>query len=57
VAYSSRAGSMGPTLGSFAHEEDARAFIKQYGGEVLRFDQITPEMVTIDGGVVHDERM
>lgn len=57
VAYSRRMGSMGPTLASFAREEDARAFVKQYGGEVFRFDQVTPEMTTLDGGVLHDERM
>ncbi len=57
VAYSRRMGSMGPTLGAFAREEDARTFVKEHGGEVLRFDQITPEMTTLDGGVVHDERM
>jgi len=57
VAYSRRMGSMGPTLGAFAREEDARAFVKEYGGEVLRFDQVTPAMTTLDGGVMHDERM
>ncbi|MFZ4791414.1 MAG: nitrous oxide reductase accessory protein NosL [Candidatus Competibacteraceae bacterium] len=57
VAYSRRMGSMGPTLGAFAREEDAQNFVKEHGGEVFRFDQITPEMTTLDGGVVHDERM
>jgi copper chaperone NosL len=57
VAFSRRNGSMGPTLVSFAREEDAREFVKQYGGEVLRFEQVTPEMATLDGGVLHDERM
>ena len=57
VAYSRRMGSMGPTLGAFAREEDARSFVKEHGGEVLRFDQVTPAMTTLDGGVVHDERM
>lgn len=57
VTGSRRAGSMGPTLGSFAREEDARAFVKQYGGQVLRFDQVTPESVVLDGGVLQDERM
>jgi copper chaperone NosL len=57
VTGSKRAGSMGPTLGSFAREEDAREFIKQYGGQMLRFDQVRPETVTLDGGVLHDERM
>lgn len=57
VTGSKRAGSMGPTLGSFAREEDARAFVNQYGGQLLRFDQVTPETVVLDGGVLHDERM
>ena len=57
VAFSRRNGSMGPTLASFAHEEDAREFVQQYGGEMFRFDQVTPEMATLDGGVLHDERM
>ena len=57
VTGSKRAGSMGPTLGSFVREEDAQAFVKQYGGQVLRFDPVTPETVVLDGGVLHDERM
>lgn len=57
VAFSRRNGSMGPTLASFAREEDAREFVKQYGGEVFRFDQVTPEMATLDGGVLNDEGM
>ena len=57
VGFSRRNGSMGPTLASFAREEDAREFIKQYGGELFRFDQVTPEMATLDGGVLNDEGM
>lgn len=57
VAFSKRLGSMGPTLASFAREEEARQFIKEYGGELFRFNQITPEMTTLDGGVLKDERM
>ncbi len=57
VAYSRRMGSMGPTLASFGREEDAREFVKQHGGEVLPFDKVTPDMTTLDGGVLHDERM
>jgi len=57
VAYSRRMGSMGPTLASFAREEDARTFVGQHGGEVFRFEQVTPAMTTLDGGVLHDERM
>lgn len=48
-------GSMGPTLASFASEADAQAFVGRNGGKVLRFDQITIDMVALDGGVVRDE--
>lgn len=57
VVGSSRHGSMGPTLVSFAREEDSQAFVKQYGGKVLRFGEITLDMVALDGGVLRDERM
>jgi copper chaperone NosL len=50
-------GSMGPTLASFARIEDAQAFVKQYGGKVLRFDEVTVDMVALDGGAQHNERM
>ncbi|HRQ58242.1 MAG TPA: nitrous oxide reductase accessory protein NosL [Azoarcus taiwanensis] len=45
VAGSSRRGSMGPTLATFAVEADARSFAEEWGGEVLRFDQITIDSV------------
>ncbi len=48
---------MGPTLASFATEQDAQQFAKQHGGQLLRFDQVKPETVMLDSGVVHDERM
>lgn len=57
VLGSSMKGSMGPTLATFARAEDAQAFAKQYGGKVLRFDQITLDMVRLDGGVLRDEKM
>lgn len=57
VEGSKRRGSMGPTLASFARVEDAQAFVQKYGGKVLRFNEITPSMVTLDGGVAHDETM
>ncbi len=57
VAGSKRTGSMGPTLASFASNEDAEAFAKKYGGKVLRFDAVTIDMAALDGGVVRDERM
>ncbi len=57
VAGSKRHGSMGPTFASFAQEADARAFAEKEGGKVLRFDQVTPDMVTLDGGVLKDRHM
>jgi copper chaperone NosL len=57
VLGSSRKGSMGPTLGSFAREADAQAFATKYGGKVLRFEQVTLDMVSLNGGVLRDERM
>jgi copper chaperone NosL len=57
VAGAKRLGSMGPTFASFAREEDAQSFAKTYGGKVLKFADIRPEMVSLDGGALHDERM
>lgn len=50
-------GSMGPTLAAFAREQDAQSFAQRHGGKVLRFDQVTLDMVGMDGGAAHDERM
>lgn len=54
---SSRRGSMGPTIASFAAEADARAFAGEHGGEVKRFDDIRTDMVELDGGALHDHSM
>ncbi|MDP3872553.1 MAG: nitrous oxide reductase accessory protein NosL [Methyloversatilis sp.] len=54
---SSRHGSMGPTLASFAREADAVAFAREHGGTVLAFAQITADKVVLDGGALHDQRM
>ncbi|QDX82173.1 nitrous oxide reductase accessory protein NosL [Denitratisoma sp. DHT3] len=50
-------GSMGPTLVSFASETAAREFVAKQGGTVLSFAQVTPAMVNLDGGALHDQRM
>ena len=50
-------GSVGPTIASFAQVAEAAAFRDQHGGEVLRFDEVTPDMVVLDGGVLNDQRM
>lgn len=52
-----RHGSMGPTIGSFAQEADAKKFAAEYGGKVLRFAEITAGMVDLSGGALHDTRM
>ena len=54
VAGSKARGAMGPTLASFASESDASAFAAKEGGKVYRFEQITPDMVILDGGVLKD---
>jgi len=55
VAGSKARGAMGATLASFAREEDARAFAAREGGHVLRFEQVTPDMAVLDGGVLKDK--
>jgi len=54
VIGSKKTGSMGPTIAAFAHQADAEKFAKDNGGKVLRFDQVTPDMVNLNGGVMHD---
>jgi copper chaperone NosL len=57
VAGSKRHGSMGPTIVSFAAEADARAFAGQWGGKVLRFAEVRPEMADLGGGASQDTKM
>ena len=57
VRGSKRKGSMGPTFASFGSELDARQFIAQHGGELLRMPDIKPEMVDLRGGANLDSRM
>ncbi|HJV27793.1 MAG TPA: nitrous oxide reductase accessory protein NosL [Aromatoleum sp.] len=57
VVGSSRQGSMGPTIGSFGQEADARKFAEKYGGKVFPFSGITPDMAVLDGGALHDSKM
>jgi copper chaperone NosL len=52
-----RHGSMGPTIASFARDEDARRFTGDFGGRVLRFAEIKADMVDLSGGAKHDGRM
>ncbi|HMM76645.1 MAG TPA: nitrous oxide reductase accessory protein NosL [Gammaproteobacteria bacterium] len=57
VVGSKRRGSMGPTIASFAEREAAARFAGEYGGEVLPFGEIKPEMAILDGGALHDQHM
>jgi copper chaperone NosL len=43
-------GAMGPTLASFKTREDAQAFIEKHGGRLLRFKDITLEILATLGG-------
>lgn len=47
VAWQTLPGSMGPTLASFADRGQAMAFRQVHGGQVLRYRQITPELVSL----------
>jgi copper chaperone NosL len=57
VVGSSREGSMGPTIATFAEEKAATSFAGEYGGKVVKFGDVTPEMVDLTGGAGHDEHM
>lgn len=57
VGGSKRLGPMGPTLASFSAAADAERFAAEYGGEVLRFNDIDADRVILDGGALHDTRM
>lgn len=57
VLGSKKTGSMGPTLATFALQHDADQFAKAFGGKVLTFDKVTPDIVDLTGGVVNDEQM
>lgn len=57
VLGSKRHGSMGPTIASFAQESDAKKFAGQWGGKVLRYAEVKPEMVDLSGGALHDSKM
>ncbi len=57
VLGSKRRGSMGPTIASFLQEADAQAFATKNGGKVLRFAEVTRDMVDLSGGAKHDTKM
>ncbi|MDC8786442.1 nitrous oxide reductase accessory protein NosL [Roseateles koreensis] len=57
VLGSKRHGSMGATVASFVREDRARAFMKDWGGHLLRYSEIKADMVDLSGGALHDGRM
>ncbi|SCU98170.1 putative lipoprotein [Cupriavidus necator] len=57
VLGSRRRGPMGPTIVSFHQEAAARKFAASFGGEVMRFAAVKPEMLELCGGALHDSRM
>lgn len=57
VLGSRRQGSMGPTIASFSEQADAERFASEFGGRVVRFSEITPDMVDLRGGAAHDTTM
>lgn len=46
VGFQPLKGAMGPTLASFARRDDAQAFIRIHGGALLRYADVTPELVS-----------
>lgn len=57
VVGSKKAGSMGPTFGTFSSMDAAQAFVQAEGGKIVRFDQVTPAMLTMDSAAGHDNAM
>lgn len=57
VVGSKKLGSMGPTFGSFSSMQDAEAFVQKEGGKILRFEQITQDMLNRKGNAAHDTTM
>ena len=46
VVGAERKGAMGPTLASFASEDSAVEFANEYGGEVVKFQEVTMQHLT-----------
>ncbi len=45
VLGSDRIGAMGPTLVPFLETQAAQAFVQKYGGRILQFAELTPEVL------------
>lgn len=57
VAESKKTGSMGATFGSFSSMQDAENFVKNEGGKILRFEEVTLEILNKGGDATHDTAM
>ena len=57
VQGSKKHGSMGATLATFGAQADADKFVAENGGKALKFGELTPDMVRLDGGMQHDQHM
>ena len=57
VVGSKKLGSMGPTFGSFSSMQDAEEFVKKEGGKIVRFDEVTTDMVNLSTGAAHDNSL
>lgn len=57
VVGSKRHASMGPTIASFAAQDAAQRFAGEWGGKVLPFAEVRPEMADLGGGSQHDTKM
>lgn len=49
VAWQPLPGEMGPTLASFARRTDAQAFVREHGGEMLQYGQVTTRLISLLG--------
>ncbi|MEW6707219.1 MAG: nitrous oxide reductase accessory protein NosL [Pseudomonadota bacterium] len=57
VVGSKRPGAMGPTIPGFRQQADAQKFAAQWGGKVVAFAEVTPQMADLSGGAQQDTRM
>ena len=57
VVGSRKRGSMGPAFGAFSTAQDAETFARKEGGKVVRFNEVTIDMINTAGSVKHDDRM
>jgi len=57
VIGSKKAGAMGATFATFSTMQTAEKFVGSEGGKVLRFDQVTPDMLNMANSSKSDIRM